>query len=191
MSLSTHRLALAAGLLGAPFLFVACFTGHTPEPSLEVSSSVASVTLADDCGGSGFASREAGDCAPDTPDCGFCQQTGVRLSIEAAATGESVPFEVLEVRMYTDDGGLVQTLRPTGLSIFDGSSYVEWDQTVRPGDSLHVNVDTGAPDWAAIGGGDVWSTYGMSFHIEVRVRIDGVEETLTFSPASREPEVVT
>lgn len=191
MSSRTHRLVLAAGLLGAPFLFLACFSDHVPEAALEVDASVASVTLADDCGGSGFASREAGDCAPDVPDCGFCQQTGVRLSIEGAPTGESVPFEVLDVRMFTDDGRLVETLSPTGLSIFDGSSYVEWDQMVRPGDSLHVNVDTGAPDWAAIGGGDIWSTYGMSFHIEVRVRIDGIEETLTFSPASREPEVVT
>ncbi|MEZ4249367.1 MAG: hypothetical protein R3B99_14150 [Polyangiales bacterium] len=42
-----------------------------------------------------------------------------------------------------------------------------------------------------IGDGDAWSTYGMRFRVRVRVRIDGEERTLDFSPAMREAPIVT
>ena len=55
-----------------------------------------------------------------------------------------------------------------------------------------MRYDTSAPNWSAIAGsGGAWETYGMQFRIEMVVRIDGVERTLEFAPASREAEIVT
>ncbi len=186
------RLPLVAFSSVVLALLHGCIASHTGTPSLEVEASIASVTLAQDCGASEptAPSLRAGDCAEEGP-CGFCQQTAVQLAIEAGAGDASVPFEVLAVRLHTMDGRLLQELAPRGARVFSGDQYVAWDEQIAPGASLQVSYDTSAPDWAAIGGGDAWSTYGMSFRIVMVVRIDGVERTLQFAPASREPEIVT
>lgn len=176
---------------GATLALTACLSHTRTEPTLDVDASIASVTLGDDCAaerGPGI----AGDCEPGFAECGgFCTQTGVRLHLEAAADGPAVPFEVLRVRMYTMDGALVDELSGRNPREFAEDGYGPWDEMIAPGADLSVSYDLDAPDWASIGGGDEWETYGMSFRIEIDVRVDGVERTLEFEPASREPEVVT
>lgn len=194
MSLQLRRLALTV----APFVLGACIATHTPDPSLEVDASIASVTLADDCGSAGPPDGRAepgfiaGDCAEDSPNCGFCRQTGMQLSIEAAAEGASVPFEVVAIRLYDmETGALSDTLDPRAAQIFVDGAYGAWDEMIHPGDSLNVSYDSSSPDWTAIGGGNSWETHGMRFRVEMDVRIDGVDRTLDFAPASREAEIVT
>lgn len=190
MSRTTSSVALfLAGLVPS-----ACLSSHeAPGSTLEVEASIASVTLGDDCGGErmGEPGLWAGDCAEDGECPSFCEQTGVRLTLEAGAEGDPVLFEVLSIRLTTLEGGLVDELDPRDARLFVDGAYTAWDEQIEAGESLHVTYDTSAPDWAAIGGGDPWSTYGMSFRVEVRVRIDGVERTLDFSPASREAMIVT
>lgn len=188
------RFSIFLGLAGASLALASCMSHTRGEPTLEVDASIASVTLGDDCGSERAPGLIApGDCAPGTECPSFCTQTGVRLSLEAqdADVTEAVPFEVLRLRMYTMDGEQVEELSGRNPRVFLESGYEGWDEMIESGDSLHVTYDLNAPDWARIGDGDAWSTYGMSFRIEVDVRIDGVEQTLEFSPASREPEVVT
>lgn len=191
------RLSIFLLLAGASFTLASCMS-HGRETMLDVDAEVASVTLGDDCAqngerGAGPPADEdfAGACAEDAPCPGWCTQTGVRLSVRAAETGEDVPFEVLRVRMYTMDGQLVEELDGRNPRRFTEEGYVDWDEMVFPGADLSVSYDLNAPNWEEIGNGNAWETYGMSFRIEVDVRIDGVEQTLEFDPATREPEVVT
>lgn len=179
--------------LVAPAVLAACLSTHEPEPgTLDVEASIASVTLADDCATAGEPGPGlwAGDCAEDgCPS--FCQQTAVRLTLDAAAEGETVPFEVVSIRLLTMDGALADELSPHDAQLFVDGAYVGWDEQIAPGQSLHVTYDTSAPDWTTIGGGNSWATHGMEFRVEMVVRIDGVEQTLEFSPAMREAEIVT
>ena len=182
---------VARSLLCVFALAAGCAASHSTT-ALEVEASIASVTLAEDCA----AERRdpgliAGDCADGESCGGWCTQTGVQLSIEAADGDTSVPFEVLAVRVRSMDGALLDELDPRGAQLFQDDGYVAWDESIAPGETLRVRYDTGAPDWTAIGGGNSWETYGMEFRIEMVVRIDGVERTLTFAPASREAEIVT
>lgn len=189
------RLSIFLLLAGASFTLASCMS-HGRESTLDVEASVASVTLGDDCAENAerdglVAPADRGACAPNTPCPSFCTQTGLRISLQAAETGEDVPFEILRVRMYTMEGDLVEELDGRNPRRFSEEGYIDWDEMVFPGADLSVSYDLNAPNWEEIGDGDAWETYGMSFRIEVDVRIDGVETTLEFEPATREPEVVT
>lgn len=175
-----HPLFLALALAG-------CAAYHGT-PSLEVEASVSSAVLANDCASGLFDARcEAGTPCPD-----FCQQTAVHLDLTAIEAEGEVPIEVVEIRLVSlADGRVVDTLSPHEALVFDGASYVAWDQTLAGGESLDVRYPTDAPDWAAIGGGDAWSTHSMEFRIEVRLRVDGVERTIDLAPVQREAEIVT
>lgn len=190
------RSLLCAFALAAPAVH-GCAASHSTA-ALEVEASIASVTLAEDCAEGAPVSRRdpglwAGDCAEDDADgCGgWCTQTGVQLAIDAADGDTSVPFEVLAVRVRSMDGALLDELDPRAAQIFTDDGYGAWDESIAPNAQLRVRYDTSAPDWTAIGGGSPWETYGMQFRIEMVVRIDGVERTLEFAPASRQSEIVT
>ena len=189
------RSLLCAFALAAPAAMHGCVASHT-NAALDVEAEIASVTLADDCDDSG-ARREpglwAGDCAEgDTDGCGgWCTQTGVQLSLDAGEGDTSVPFEVIAVRLRSMDGVLQGELDPRAARVFADDGYTAWDERIAPGQTLQVRYDTSAPDWTAIGGGSSWETYGMQFRIEMVVRIDGIERTLEFAPASRQSEIVT
>lgn len=185
------RLSLTLGLLGAYAGLGGCISSH-PEPSLEVAATISSATLADDCSDERLG-LIAGDCAEDAEDgCGFCRQSTVYLQLEASEGDGAVPVEVLEIRLIDlESGGVVDTLSAADPEIFGDDVYTTWDATIEAGETLDVRYPTSAPDWATIGGGDAWSTHGMEFRIEMRVRIDGIERTLEFAPAMREAEIVT
>jgi hypothetical protein len=187
------RLSLTLGLLGAYAGLGGCISSH-PEPSLEVAASISSATLADDCAGERLAGPGlvASDCAEDSTDCGFCRQTTVYLQLEAGEGDGAVPVEVLEIRLIDlESGSVVDTLSASDPEIYGDDVYTSWDATIEAGQILDVRYPTSAPDWNTIGGGEPWSTHGMEFRIEMRVRIDGVERTLEFAPATREAEIVT
>lgn len=185
------RSLVCALALAAPSLH-GCLSSHS-EPSLAVEAELASATLADDCSGEGARIAEPGlaDCAEGFADCGWCSQTGLQISIEAGEGESAVPFEVITVRLRSSDGAVVDELDARNARLFVDGAYVAWDEQIAPGASLQVTYDASAPDWTAIGNGNPWTTHGMSFTVEVVVRIDGVERLLHLSPVSREAEVVT
>ncbi len=195
--------------LALPFLLSACAASHTGSASLDVEASIASVTLGDACGAptdepgapppaepagdvpaeDAAPGRIGGDC--DGPGCGGCRETALQLALEAGPGDVDVPFEVLSVRLLDMDGREVGTLEARQAWVFTDESYVRWDERIAPSTSVSVRYVTTAPDWQRIGDGDAWSTFGMRFRVRVRVLIDGEERTLDFSPAMREPEIVT
>lgn len=197
MTRFARSLLCALALAAAPAV-AGCTTSHG-EPSLTVEAELAGATLAEDCAGEGDrrgAPGIAGDCAEEpgfADGCGsFCSQTSMQLSIDASTDGDSaVPFEVLAIRVRSMDGALLDELDPRTARLFVDGEYATWDEQIAPGAHLQVSYDTSAPDWTAIGNGNEWSTYGMSFRVEMVVRIDGVERTIEFAPASREAEIVT
>lgn len=200
--MSRTHLATLVLALASPLAIHACTAHHTRDAAVE--AAISSVTLGEGChdddarlGAPPPAASDAGvGFAPELCDAeggcgGYCRRTTVQLAINSDEHDLSVPFEVVSIRLRTMGGAVVDTLDPRRVHRFDGERYVEWDQRVAPGESLQVSYETSSPDWIAIGGGNSRSTYGMSFRVEMVVLVDGVERTLSFSPASREPEVVT
>jgi hypothetical protein len=163
----------------------ACLASH-PAPTLSVEASLSSVTLAQDCA-SGLA-QERLDCSGGSYACGgSCSQSSLQIHLEAGAVGEEVPFEIVSVRVLDSDVNLVGSLSARNPRVFSGDGYAGWDQTLAPAETLDVTYDTTAPDWNASGARLGW---GETYDVEVVVRIDGVERTLS-AEAMREPEIVT
>ena len=195
MSSRLLRLALALGL-SVPAL-AGCAVTHSTPPALAVEAEISSVTLGEDCTAEAGVGRFAGDCAAESDSCGFCQQTAVQLHLlavdEDVSTPETVPVEVMGVRLLAADGTLVADLSPHELLVWNDAdgTYVAWDGTITSGEDLELSVPTSAPDWTSIGGGEPWSTYGMQFQIDLTLRVDGTDRALEYAPAMREPEIVT
>jgi hypothetical protein len=194
------RMTLARSALVLALAF-GCTASHEGGSSLDVEAAIASVTLGDACGGAGGARRPPpadgepsadiiGDCE-DGGFCGGCRSTSIQLAIDAGAGDLDVPFEVISIELLDMDRRVLDTLDPTEASLYTDDGFVSWDERVAPNDSLSVRYETTSPDWASIGDGNAWSTYGVPYRIRMRVRIDGEERTLDFSPAMREPEIVT
>jgi hypothetical protein len=193
------RLLRFALVLGLTVPAAGCALTHATPPAVSVEAAISSVTLGEDCDAARRAEPTgliAGDCAEDSDGCGgWCQQTAVQLHLVAAAseTPDTVPVEVMSVRLSLRGGAVVAVLSPHELSIWDDTTgtYVPWDGTITAGEDLEISVPTTAPDWTAIGGGEPWSTYGMQFEVDLTLRVDGTDRELEYAPAMREPEIVT
>lgn len=165
----------------------ACLATHQTE-SLEVDVTIASVSLADDCGSTGLIGGEA--CDSDGPCPGLCQQSSLQLHIVASDDGSEVPFEIVSIRVIDPESGGSTAITSRNPRVFvDG--YVAWDEIIAPSDDLSVSYETSAPSWGSIDpSGDSRFGWGHVYEVEVRVRVDGVERTLT-AEAMREPEIAT
>ena len=111
----------------------------------------------------------------------------LQIYFEVGAFGEEVLFEIVLVRVLDSDVNLVGALSARNPRVFSGDTYAAWDQTLAPSETLDVTYDTTAPDWYASGARLGW---GETYDVEVVVRIDGVDRTLS-ARAMREPEIVT
>jgi len=187
--MTTRTLLAALALTTLPGLS-ACLAAHSTE-ALAVEASISSVTLAQDCPSAGAGAPEpgfAGDCAEGADGCGsWCQQSSLQLHLVASADGAEVPFEIVTVRVFDDAGALVSPLTTRNPRTFGDDGYAEWDQTIAPSETLDVAYDTTAPEWSSASSRLGWGTV---YRVEVVIRIDGVERTLS-ADAMREPEIVT
>ena len=159
-----------------------------PKTTLEVTASIISVTLGEDCGGAGL---RAGDCAP-TPDgkgCGLvCQQSNVQLSFKTGA-GKSAKVQILAVTLHdATTGAKVDDLDPSKPQLWTGSVYAAWNETLTPSSDMKTSYDLSAPSWSTIGSGN---SYSSKYRLRVSLRIDGVLVTLESTILSREPQVAT
>lgn len=179
-----------------------------PTTGVPVEVTIASATLGDDCPAPQTAAPAAQPVAQDrvadapaagapamrssTPHGrfapGFCQGTGLQLSVTAPEHHPGGVIEVAEVRLLSMDSAPLGTLEVRGQTRFVDGAYVAWDGTVTPGQQ-NVSLHTSGPDWATIGGDR--GGYGQSFRIEVDVRVGGEVRTLELAPVSREAMVVT
>lgn len=173
-------------LTGSALALAGCLASHSTE-SLEVTVEIASVTLGDDCGSAGLIGGER--CEADAECPSLCQQSSLQLRIEASAEGAEVPFEIVSIRVIDRDSGGSSGLTARNPRVFS-DGYSSWDETIAPGDALSVSYETSSPDWGAIDGRADSFGWGEIYDVEVRVRVDGVERTLT-AEAMREPEIAT
>lgn len=123
-----------------------------PTPG-QVDLSIASVTLADDCGSppstaptagemvrpedrSQFASQTAGDRA--------CQQSSVQLRV-ANGTAEPSTITVKKVELLDESGAVLRELTSRDASQWANDTYQAWDQKVGPNQVLQVSYSLSAP----------------------------------------------
>ncbi|MFK7986427.1 MAG: hypothetical protein AB8I08_10375 [Sandaracinaceae bacterium] len=177
----------------------------TPTTGVPVEIAIASATLGGDCPPPPTAAQPvAADIAEDMPSAGapamrsstahgrfapgYCDRTGLQLAVTAPEHHPGGALEVLEVRLLTMEGAPAGTLEVRGQTLFEDGAYVAWDGNVRAGQQ-NISVHTSGPDWAAIGGDR--QGFGLSYRIEVDLRVGGETRTLEMAPVSREPMVVT
>ena len=178
---------------------------HTTPFSPEVLASISSVMLGDDCGDGHVepdgdsADRDSagggagvGDCA-DEGCWAPCEQTSMQLLFDVRRIDDPLQVEILRVRLRDyETREVYDELVPRDPKHWnDELGYIGWDEWLRAVDPERTSYDLSAPDWARIGGGDYWSTYGMTFVLEVDVRIGEVEETLWSDPINRAPDIDT
>ncbi len=182
------RTLLAALALATLPGLSACLAAHSTE-ALAVEASISSVTLAQDCPSADTDEPGiAGDCAEGADGCGgWCQQSSLQLHLVASAEGAEVPIEIVTVRVFDDTGTLVSPLTARNARTFGDDGYAAWDETIAPSETLDVAYDTTAPDWSSTSSRLGW---GAVYRVEVVIRVDGVERTLS-ADAMREPEIVT
>lgn len=162
-----------------------CVAAHSPSRLWDVESELSSVTLSDDCGGTGLV---APDCAAEDSFCGFCRQSGLQLHFTAVHVDETLPVEIVSVELLEEGGLFISNLTPRDPRTFGDEGYETWDETIAPGEELHVTYDTTAPDWSIAEGERGRAT---RYRVRVVVRIDGIERTLELAPVTREAEIVT
>jgi len=180
-----NRSLLATALALSALPLSACLATHSTA-ALEVDASIASVTLAEDCGmGAGLIGGERCDSSGDCPS--LCQQSSLQLRLVASAEGAEVPFEIVSVRVIDPESGAATSITASNPRTF-ADGYIAWDETIAPAESLSVSYDTTAPSWGALGAESFG--WGHVYHVEVVVRIDGIERTLG-AEAMREPEIAT
>lgn len=183
-----------------------------PTSGLEITASISSVTLGDDCGAaSGEAFAPSADCAAEaarpSPDgggggaakpggggCGFgsyCQQSNVQINFTAGAGSSNAKVEIVTVKLVTaTDGAVVDTLSARNPKSWVGNGYTPWDETIKPAGSLKASYDLSAPSWSKQDSARS-SSYSTKYRLHVTLRIDGVEITLLSTELSREPAVAT
>lgn len=157
-----------------------------PPTDRTVQAAISSVTLGEECPEEDSSSEDCG-----TAFCG-CGPTSVQLELGATGADSAVPstIEVVSVRLL-HEGEVVAILPPRSLRMWGDDGYVAWDGSLYVGDELRVSVETGSPDWELLGGGDLWSTYGLVFRVELTLIVDGVARELSFEPVIREPDIAT
>ncbi len=175
-------------------------------PAVTVTAAIAAASLADNCPTA--SSGAAAPCAQLSVDAGgqqdracgtpFCRQTNLQINFTLAAVGTPVTpaparaVVVTRVRLLdaTNDAQLdVLTAREP--QRWTGSQYVTWDGNLTEYGDTRGSYKLTAPNWAAIGGGNTWSTYGRAYRLEVTVEVNGQTLVLRSGELMRAPEVVT
>jgi len=150
-----------------------------PPETLEVTATVAAVTLADDCDG------------PEPPK--NCVQTTMQLALSAGQQGVKGKLEVVRVELYDE-----RTQKPLGElsarspTVWSGAEYLPWNGVIEPGATLKTSWPLGAPDWTQLGGSRL-DAAGRSFLVRVTLRVDGQETSadgVVKMPAKPKPKKV-
>ncbi len=118
-----------------------------------------------------------------------CTQSRVQLSIESD-DDQAQSLAIRAVRLKKADGGqLLGTMTTRDPTLWRGSKYEPWDETIAPGASIKVGYALGDPGWAAVAtalGSETWATM---YIVELDVEIDGRMQTVVSPKVPRdEPE---
>lgn len=174
--------------------------------AVTVTAAIASSALADNCPSSG-SSGVAAPCARPASDAGGlfdqacgtpCRQTSLQINFTMSAVGapaDPAPVRavvVTRVRLLdaTTDAEL-DVLTPREPQRWTGSQYVTWDGALTAYGDTRGSYKLSAPDWARIGEGNAFRTYGRAFRLEVTLTVNGQTLVLRSGELMRAPEVVT
>ena len=172
----------------------------TSTAGLVITATISAATLGEECGNAGGSLKapSAGDCAPsaDGGTCGgpssYCQQSNVQIAFTASAGSKGATVEVVSVTLHdAATGNLVDTLTASKPQSWSGSTYVAWDETIKPGTQLKASYDLTAPKWSNITAARTTSAYSTKYKLNVTLRIDGVDVVLQSTDLNREPQVAT
>lgn len=167
-------------------------TVSPPSTALEVTATIVSATLGDECGGGAGEGKFApSDCAPtDGGQCGsICRESNVQLSFKTGA-GSAAKVEITSVTLHdSKTGAKVDTLQASSPQSWNGSGYAAWDETLAPSSEIKASYDLTAPKWSAMGTGA--NLYSATYRLRVALKIDGVAVLLESAELSREPAVAT
>jgi len=175
--------------------------------AVTVTAAIAAASLADNCPSSG-STGAAAPCARPAPRdggaledqaCGTpCRQTNLQINFTLSAVGAPVTpapsraVVITRVRLLdaTNDAEL-DVLTARDPQRWTGSQYVTWDSVLTEYGDTRGSFKLTAPDWSRIGGGNLWSTYGRAYRLEVTVEVNGQTLVLRSGELMRAPEVVT
>lgn len=113
----------------------------------------------------------------------------VQLAFVSEATAPASVSVVKVVLVDQTNASAVQTLQASSPSVWNGSTYVSWNEKVTPGGDLRASYDLTTPDWSAIATGK--NAYSITYKLRVTLSIDGAEVTIESDNLQREPEVAT
>ena len=111
----------------------------------------------------------------------------VQLAFVSEATAPATVAVVKVVLVDQRNGNAVETLTASSPSVWNGSTYVSWNEKVTPGGDLRASYDLTTPNWSAMGSG----SYSITYRLRVTLSIDGAEVTIESDNLQREPEVAT
>lgn len=128
--------------------------------------------------------------------------SNVQLAFVANDAAVAASVEVTSVVLVDmTTGEAADVLKASSPSVWNGSSYVAWNQKVTPGGDLRASYQLTTPNWAAIDGTGKSApatgarsssrSYSNPFRLRVTMRIDGTEVILESSELHREPVAVT
>jgi hypothetical protein len=179
-----------------------------PEPTVKVGGldlSVASVSLADDCGGGptgapvaaelaqerksndgGDASiTEEGQAAKMAAGDRACEQSTLQLRV-ANTSGAAAGITIKKVEVVDDSGAVVGELTPRAPSQWTGDTYAAWDEQVAPAQTIQASYALSAQP---LGRG---ATYTVRITVASGDAQETVERKVTLEAfAEMPPDVVT
>lgn len=118
----------------------------------------------------------------------------VQIAFKAEAATSAANVEVMSVVLVdATSGSVVDTLKASSPQVWNGSTYVPWNQQIAPGGDLKASYNLTVPSWSTLdpSGSRSSSAYSRSYKLRVTLRIDGVEVLLQSASVNREPEIQT
>ncbi|MCC7537829.1 MAG: hypothetical protein IT379_16515 [Deltaproteobacteria bacterium] len=175
-------------------------TPPTPAtPAVNVTASIASVTLGDNCAAGEAADAPstlvAGRCAAGS-DCGTgpaCRPTTLQLALTAGAGSAPASVEVASVELYdARSGSRILALTPAPGQVWTPQgTYGAWDGRVAASQSLQVSYRLRGLDWSRVTEQTGFGPHDGRFRVRVVVRVNGESRELASEELGREPMIVT
>lgn len=182
MSYRPHVTFVCAALGALGIALMACggvADGTTPVPPGEVTSpSGAKVTAA-------IAAVSLGD--------GPYQPSNVQIAFKAEAAPTSARVEIVAVTLVDASGNRVDTPMASKPQVWNGGSYVPWDQRVTPRGDLKASYELTTPAWGNTpnGAAQLGNAYRKMYRLRVTLRVDGAEVLLESADLVRDAPAVT
>lgn len=102
-----------------------------------------------------------------------CDQTAVQFSVRAPATAQRTKLTLKKVELLDNNGVWLETLTAASPSKWGTDNFVDWDETIAPGQTLAVGYKLTQPDWSKIKNANQ-----RSFKMRVVVLVGGEERTM-------------